>query len=99
MTSLIALEDIPPPIADEELQAHKEAQHEIAVFVLTGVKMKGRIIKFDQDSIVLTSSFPEGVLISRSNVVTIMRETDRAHQHQHQSSKESRSHTGSTHGC
>jgi sRNA-binding regulator protein Hfq len=86
--------DTVPPINDAQLTLHKEADHEISVFVATGVKLDGKIIKFDKDSVILTSNFPEGVLIERSMITTIMRRSAPRTQEQHEHVQEGQSKRG-----
>lgn len=65
------------PLSDRMLDVFKEKNQELAVYLANGIKLSGRIIEYDKDTLILTSSTgPEGVTISRSSIATMTRSTD-----------------------
>lgn len=65
------------PLNDKMLGAFKAQNLEVSVYLANGIKLSGKIIEFDKDSLVLTSDAgPEGVTITRANIATMTRRSD-----------------------
>lgn len=65
------------PLNDKMLGCFKDQNLEVSVYLANGIKLSGKIIEFDTDSLVLTSDAgPEGVTITRSNIATMTRRSD-----------------------
>jgi hypothetical protein len=72
-------------IMDAQLEFYMDQKLEVFLFLSNGIRLSGRILKFDSSDVVLTSEHqhPEGVTTSRLFLATIMRKGDRpANQHQ-----------------
>lgn len=59
------------------LAGFKASDLEVSVYLANGIKLSGRILKFDRETLILTSDAgPEGVGITRANIATMTRRSD-----------------------
>lgn len=65
------------PLNDKMLGKFQAQNLEVSVYLANGIKISGRIIEFDPDTLILTSDAgPEGVSITRANIATLTRRTE-----------------------
>lgn len=62
---------------NDRLTASKVNQELIAIYLVNGVKLVGKVERFDDDSIHLTSNIDGGVTIERRSVSAIQKNTER----------------------
>lgn len=62
---------------NERLAASKSSQELVAIYLVNGVKLVGKVEKFDDDSIHLTSNIDGGVTIERQSVSAVQKNTER----------------------
>jgi RNA chaperone Hfq len=65
------------PLNDSMLSQFQDNNLEVSVYLANGIKLSGKIVAFDRETLVLTSDAgPEGVSITRSNIATMTRRSD-----------------------
>jgi RNA chaperone Hfq len=72
-----------PHLTDRTLQEYKVQQTVASVFLVSGIKISGQVLDFDQESVMISSErSSKGVLVMRSAITTIMPDVvvqDKAH--------------------
>lgn len=75
-------------LSDKMLKQFQEQNLEVSVYLANGIKLSGRIVEFDRETLVLTSAAgPEGVSITRTNIATMTRRSDEQRERQEGGSK------------
>jgi RNA chaperone Hfq len=65
------------PLNDQMLEGFKAQGLEVSIYLANGIKLSGKIVDFDRETLVLTSDAgPEGVGITRANIATMTRRSD-----------------------
>jgi RNA chaperone Hfq len=65
------------PLIDKMLKKFQDKNLEVSVYLANGIKISGRIIEFDPNTLILSSDAgPEGVSITRSSIATLTHRTD-----------------------
>ena len=78
----------PNQLNDQMLNNFKTADLEVSVYLANGIKLSGKVVDFDRETLVLTSDAgPEGVGITRSNIATMTRRSDEQRNRQEGGSK------------
>ena len=67
----------------EKLSKAKQDQTLVDVFLHNGIRLTGKIIDFDEESVLISSPKPgleEGILIERPSIATFQRSVKRDHE-------------------
>jgi RNA chaperone Hfq len=70
----------PTNLRNTKLEHAKNAKYEIDVFLTNGIRLSGRVLAFDDESILITSAkadLEEGILIERHATSTIQKSVKR----------------------
>ncbi len=70
-------------LMDARLHKYKDAGVEISAFLTSGIRINGKVVDFDGDTLILSSEQdPEGVSVNRTTLATTMRRGAFPHQGQ-----------------
>jgi sRNA-binding regulator protein Hfq len=67
-------------LMNKKLEQHFKSGTEIDVYLKNGIRLCGRIMEYDEDSIVISSAkigLEDGILIARGALATVQRTTNR----------------------
>lgn len=64
-------------IMNERLRHSQTTQELVAVYLVNGVKLVGKVEKFDDDSVHLTSNIDGGVTIERRSISAVQKNIER----------------------
>ena len=62
---------------NERLQAAQATQETVAIYLANGVKLVGKVERFDDESIQLTSNIEGGVTVERRSVSAVQKNQER----------------------